>query len=73
MAQTMRVQKLTPEQKADKLMITARVGIMLLFERCYDDTLPMVKIRSALRDIHNDVGKARKAIGEPYDMAEDHD
>ena len=73
MAQAMRVQKLTPEQQADKMIVTARVGLMLLFEKCYDDTLPMVKVRAKLRDIYNDLGKARRHLGEPYDMADDND
>lgn len=46
---------------------------MLLFEKCYDDTLPMVKVRAKLRDIYNDLGKARRHLGEPYDMADDND
>ena len=69
----MRVQKLTPEQKADKRIVTARVGIMLLFQETYDGTMTASQLRTRLRLFHNELGKARKELGEPYDMVEDNE
>ena len=69
----MRVQELTPEQKADKLIVTARVSLMLVFNETYDSDMTPARMRARLRNVHTILGKARKELGEPYDMVEDHD